>query len=108
MKGKDVLALVATTSLASCYDLWSQSLGLSSVLLVLNPLVEESLQLVAAALASLSLGHELHEASLDLLVSDGHTETELAEVLEEGVGPSRTLTLGIGGVRSRRNRARID
>ena len=37
-----------------------------------------------------------------------HTETVLAEVLEEGVGPSRTVTLLVLGIRSRRYRTGVD
>ena len=55
-----------------------------------------------------SLLEELHDAITHLLVSQFHAEAELAEVLEEGVGPSRTATHIVLRVRCGGNGARVD
>ena len=80
---ENLLASVTTTSLTSSYNLRSESLGLSSILLILDPLLHQCLEFSRAASARLSLGHETSETLLHLLVGNSHTETEFAEVLEE-------------------------
>ena len=105
---QDILAGIALASLASRYDRFVETVGDSSVVLVVEPLLEERLHLLGAASAGLCLGHESCQTLADLAVSDLHTETILAEVLEEGVRPCRTVTLLVGGIRSRWYRTRVD
>ena len=73
-----------------------QTLRLLSILLLLNPLGGSSLELLRSILASLL--EQQHDALLHLLVTEHHTHTELAEVLEQRVVEGRTLTLLVLGV----------
>ena len=72
-------------------ELRSNLLGLVGILAVGNPLLSESLVLVAGVAVDhllQQLGHALLQTigtHHRLLVTEGHTETELAEVLEQGV-----------------------
>ncbi len=63
-------------------QLRSNLLRLVGILAVVNPLLSESLVLVAG-IAVDHLLEQLSHALLHLLVTKGHTETELAEVLEQ-------------------------
>ena len=84
------------------------SLGSLSVILGLNPSLGSSLVLSTGLVAGQHLLQQGVDAGAHLLVGNGHTQTKLAEVLEERVGPSRTLTLGVLGVRCRGDRTRVD
>ena len=105
---EDLFASIATACLASSYDRFVEAVSDSSIVLVVKPLLEHRLHLLGAASAAECLGEESRQTLADLAVSDLHTETVLAEVLEEGVRPCRTMTLCVGGIRSRRNRTRVD
>ena len=86
-------------------QLGGSSLRGISVVLASNPLAGGSLVLLRHLVALEHLIEQLLYALLHLLVTEHHTETELAEVLEQRVVEGRTLTLGVGGVRCRRNRS---
>ena len=86
-------------------QLSSCCLGCISVVLGCNPLAGCLLVFLRSLVALNHLVEQLYNALLHLLVTEHHTETELAEVLEQRVVEGRTLTLGVGGVRSRRNRS---
>ena len=62
--------------------LWSNLLSLLSILLILNPLLSKCLVLVASVAVD-HLLQQLSYALLHLLVTKSHTQTELAEVLEQ-------------------------
>ena len=102
VEGLELLADVATgvrTGLNHRLQNCCQALCLVSIVLLLYPLLGSSLELGWRALVLNGLGEEHGNTLLHLLVAENHTETELAEVLEQRVVEGRTLTLGIGGVR---------
>ena len=79
----DTLADVAVACLAERYDLIGNFAGNGCVVFILEPLCGERLDLIAAAVACLSLGHEVRETLAHLFGCDLHTKTEFSEVLEE-------------------------
>ena len=68
------------------------------IVLVLKPLLEELLDFVRSLVAVEALCHDFCDSLSYAVRTEFHTETELAEVLEEGVGPSRTVTFSIGAI----------
>ena len=79
-----------------------------SIVLAGNPFLSGLLVCLAHLVALNHLVEEGLNACTHLLVGQYHTQTELAEILEEGVGPCGTLTLLVGGVRRGGDRAGID
>ena len=57
--------------------------GNSRIVLVLEPLLEECLDLVRSLIAVETLCHDFSDGLSDTVRTEFHTETELAEVLEE-------------------------
>ena len=80
---KNLFALVAVASLASCDDSRSNLLCYLCAVAVVEPLLSKSLELLSAALSALNLGEETCKTLTHLVVSKLHTKTELAEVLEQ-------------------------
>ena len=105
---KNLLASIATASLAESYDLRSNLLGNLSIFHIVEPLLEECLKFIRALLALETFVHEASQTLLHLLIGNSHTQAIFAEVLEEGVRPCRTLALLILGIRSRRHGAGVD
>ena len=70
-----------------------------SIVLSGNPSLSSLLIFGRYLVAGNHLLQESLYASLHLLVGKDHTETKLTEVLEERVGPCRTLTLLVGSIR---------
>ena len=93
-----LLAGVAAACLHERNELVGNFAGYSVVVAVVEPLLEESLHLVAAAGALETLCHEVAHCLACAVGTEFHSETELAEVLEEGVGPGRTMAFSVGAV----------
>ena len=89
-------------------ELSGSSLRAVGVVLLLDPLLSGSLEVVGCVLAFHGLVEQHSDTLLHLLVAQCHTEAKLAEVLEQRVVESRTLTLVVGAVWCRRNRSRVD
>ena len=96
--GEELLADVAAACLHERNELVGNLAGNLCILAVLEPLGEESLHLVRAAAAAEALLHKAGNGVACAVGTELHTETELAEVLEEGVGPCRTVTLCVGAI----------
>ena len=79
----ETLAYVASATLAERNELVGNLTCNLCILLVLEPLSEESLHLVSAASACETFFHEACYCSACSVRTYLHTETELAEVLEE-------------------------
>ena len=94
--------------LNECHDLRSQFLRLLGVILVSDPSGGYFLGLSRSMLAHGDLLQQAFQTFTHLLVRQFHTQAELAEVLEQRVCPSRTLTLLVRCIRSRRNRTGVD
>ncbi len=105
---EDSLAGVATAFLHSSHHRLIETVGNLCRVLVLEPLFEHCFEFVGAVSALKAFLHESSKTLTQFAVCDLHTETVLAEVLEEGVGPSRTVTLLVLGIRSRRYRTGVD
>ena len=84
-------------------DLVGQFFRLLGVVLVVNPCLECFLVVGRSSVVGDSIFHSLLDAGTHLFVGQFHTETELAEVLEQRVSPSRTMSLFVRSIRSRRN-----
>ena len=86
-----------TASSSTLLDEWLQLGGSSlrsfSIILAGNPLLGCSLEVVGNLLVCDNLIEKTFNTLLHLLVSHHHTETELAEVLEQRVSECRTLSL---------------
>ena len=94
--------------LNECHDLRSQFLRLLGVVLVSDPSGGYFLGLSRSMLAHGDLLQQAFQTFTHLLVRQFHTQAELAEVLEQRVCPSRTLTLLVRRIRSGRNRTGVD
>ena len=105
---ENLLAGVAAACLASSYHRLIETIGNLCALRVSEPLGEHRLEFLGAARALQAFLHEVSKTLANLAVCNLHTETVLAEVLEEGVGPSRTVTLLVLSIRSRRYRTGVD
>ena len=104
----NLLAYIAITLFNFREDSISQSTRLFGIIFFLDPLFKELFQLIGAARARLSFSHQFHEAGTHFFISDSHTEAKFAEIFEEGVCPSRTLTFFVNCIRSRRHRSGIN
>ena len=84
--------------------------GLAGICVVLafEPFLSGSLEVGRSLIGCNGTLEEFFDTCTHLLVGQCHTETEFAEVLEQGVCPCRTLTLGVGRIRSRRNGTGVD
>ena len=69
--------------LDSLENLVAQLTGLVAVVEVLNPLLVQSFHIIGNGSILDGLLDEAQNAGAHLLVGDGHTQTELAEVLEQ-------------------------
>jgi len=106
---EELLADVATALLHQRDELVGDFLGLEGVLAVLNPLGEEGLDFVAAAVAGEAFLHNALHAVAHLAGGGGHTEAELGVVLKERVGPGGTVAAAVvAAIRGGRSRAAVD
>ena len=96
---KKFLAVRAVGLLHERNDLVSHLAGDLTVLLVLKPLPEQSLYFIRALVAVEGGGHEVGHRLAGAVGADLHSEAELGVVLEQGVLPSRAMTLGVGAIR---------
>ncbi len=78
-----LLAFLTAASLASSHNRLIQTVCNLCIVLIFNPLLEHSLELIGAALASLCFGHKACKTLFDFAVSNLHTKTILAEVLKQ-------------------------
>ena len=78
-------------------------LALVRIIFCGNPFVCGCHKLSGNTFLCLGVVEQLHDALFHLLVTQSHTQTKLAEVLEQGVVESGALSLGVLGVRSRGN-----
>ena len=99
----NLLAYIAITLFNFRENSICQSTRLFGIIFFLDPLFKELFQLIGAARARLSFSHQFHEAGTHFFISDSHTEAKFAEIFEEGVCPSRTLTFFVNCIRSRRH-----
>ena len=102
---EELLADIAAALLHQRDELVGNFLGLEGVLAVVDPLLEEGLDFVAAAVALEAFLHNALHAVAHLAGGGGHTEAELSVVLKQRVGPGGTeaaaVVLAVGGGRSR-------
>ncbi len=98
---KDALAYVASASLAERHELVGYLAGDAGAVAAFKPLGGESLDFFAAVGAGRGLRHKVGKTLAHLFRGNLHAETEFGEVLEERVGPCRTVACGVGRVRSR-------
>ena len=105
---EDALADVASAGLAERHELVGDLAGDAGAVAVVEPLLCERLDFVRALVAAESGGHQVGKTVLKLLGGDLHAEAEFGEVLEERVGPCGTVAFGVGGVRCRGHRTRVD
>ena len=92
------LAGIASTCLHERNEGVADFAGNCIVALVVKPFLEECLHLLAAALACQSLGHKVSDSLTDALGTESHSKTELAEILEQGVGPCRTMSMSVSAI----------
>ena len=64
-------------------DLFSQFLRLVCIVHVFNPFAEQGFGICRSAVGCNGFLHYFHDAGTHLLVSEFHTQTEFAEVLEQ-------------------------
>ena len=104
----ELLAGVAAALLGERDDLVRDLAGDGGVLRSLEPLGGEVLDLLAAAFALQGLLHRGGDRLTDAVGTEVHAETELAEVLEQGVLPGRAVARGVGAVRAGREGSAVD
>ena len=104
LESHDAVADLAAASLAEGYEgLEHFACGLG-VVAVVEPFACLLLDGVGACGALCGALHKVGKTELHLLVGDTHTQTELGEVLEQGVCPCGTVAAEVGGVGGRGHR----
>ena len=98
---------VRATSSLSGFDEREQLAGGSlagiGIVHAVNPFLSSSLEVGRRAFGSDGFFQDGFDAGTHLLVGQGHTHAVFAEVLEQGVRPSRTLSLFVRRIRRGRN-----
>ena len=105
---KELLASVAVAFFCQRDNLVGNLAGNSGILRSLKPLGCEGLDILAAALALQGLLHEVGNSLTCAVGTELHTQTEFAEVLEQGVLPCGAVAGCIGAVRAGREGCAID
>ena len=111
VEGLQFLAGLAALGSASgnlCTQLRCNLLRLVSVVAVGNPLLGQRLVFGRDVAGLDGFAEQFGDALLHLLHAEGHTQAELAEVLEEGVVEHRALSLLVLCIRSRGDGCGID
>ncbi|OQC03398.1 MAG: hypothetical protein BWX77_00703 [Bacteroidetes bacterium ADurb.Bin090] len=103
-----MLTIITVASFYRIYDLVGQYTALVAVFTIGEPFGKQGFLFFGTTAAGLSIAHKLNQAFTHLFVSQLHTETVFAEIFEQRVGPGRTVTQFVGGVRRGRYRARIN
>ena len=103
---------VRATSSLSGFDEREQLAGGSlagiGIVHAVNPFLSGSLEVGRRAFGSDGFFQDGFDAGTHLLVGQGHTHAVFAEVLKQGVRPSRTLSLLVRRVRCGRNGTGVD
>ena len=104
----DRTACLVCAFLDKLAQLGSNLLRLVGIVLIGNPFLSKCLEFLGTTFVCRCLCKQLCHTLLHLLVAESHTETKLAEVLEQGVVEAWALTLLVLRIRSGRNRCGID
>ena len=105
---QELTADVAAAFLHQGNELVGNLAGNRCVVLVFEPLGEQSLDLVGAAVAPEAFLHKGGDGCACAVGTEFHAETELGCILEQGVVPGGTVTLCVGAVRRGRERSSVN
>ncbi len=95
---QDCLRLVASACLQSCHQLVRcRSVGCAACISI-QPLLSCRFHIFFVCVCN-KIFHFCFQTAADRILRQQHTITELSRILEQGVGPCRTLTLLVHGVR---------
>ena len=98
---KDLFALVTSASFQSSYQLISCSTVGCSNSISIKPFLSCSFYICVLTVSNDILNF-LFQSATDSVLSEQHTVTKLSCILEQGVGPCRTMSLLVYSVRSGR------